>query len=177
MTSLIIQLHAAPEELAAFVGNVAKTHNMHAVLFRFLPTFSCEIVSDLNALADVMDLKDGQQVVLLLQEPDLNASNQMRFYDHNPNFISFHFGHWSARGLGQSSMGFKTDDEATIAVGKKISKQLKKITLAGVRVTNPKTGESSIAKTFRYTEGALRLEREGVQMLPNGGNLIKLGVD
>lgn len=174
MTSLSVQLHAAPDELAAFIDDVAKELGLHIVLFRFLPSFSCELVADSRKLADVMDLKQGQQVVLLAASPKLIGSNQLQFYDHNPEFISFHFGKWLPQGLGQSSMGCKSEDEATISIAKEIAKRLKKVSKAGVVITNPNSGASALSKTFRYTAGALALEQAGVQMLPIGGNLAKL---
>ncbi len=72
-------------------------------------------------------------------------------------------------------MGYKSNDERTIAIGKELSKRLKKISKAGVLIIHPQTGASSFAKTFRYTNGAVALEGAGVQMIPIGGNLAKLG--
>lgn len=175
MTSSVVQLHASPDELALFIGDVAREFNLHVVLFRFRPTFSCESVPDPLKLADVMDLKAGHEVVLLLNEPQLEAGNQLQFYDLNPGCISIDFGRWLPQGLRQSSVGYKTDDAATISIGTEILKRLKKLCVAGVRITNPKTGKSTISKTYRYTARALALEQSGVQMLPIGGNLAKLG--
>jgi hypothetical protein len=72
-------------------------------------------------------------------------------------------------------MGCKSDDEATVAIGKEIAKRLKKMSKAGVLIINPNSGASTLSKTFRYTPGALALEKSGVQMLPVGGKLAKLG--
>jgi hypothetical protein len=178
MASSIIQLHIEPEEFAGFIGGIAKELKLYVVLFRFRPGFSCEKVEDPFVLASVMDLAEGQHVLLLSKEPDLQAENQLEFYDRNPYFISFHFGRRSAEGLRQSSMGYRTDDEQTITIGKEISKKLKEIAKAGVRITNPNTGASSVYKIFRYTDRALALEQSGMQMLPSaGGNLAKLGAE
>lgn len=176
MTTSVVQLHVAPAELAQFIGDVAKDFDLHVVLLRFSPSFSYELVPNPLELAEVMDLKAGHEVVLFVNKPELVGNNQLQFYDHNPAFISFDFGRWLPQGLRQSSMGYKTDDEATIVIGKEITKRLKKISKLGVLISNPTTGVSAISKTYRYTTGALALEKSGVQMLPIGGNLAKLDV-
>lgn len=175
MTTSVIQLHAAPDEFARFISGIAIELNLYVVLFRFHPNFTCELVSDPLKLADTIDLKDGYEAVLLVNEPQLEASNQLQFYDRNVGCITFSFGRWLPQGLRQSSMGFKTDDDATIFAGRKILKRLREISKAGVLIINPKTGASQVSKTYRYTAGALALEKSGVQMLPIGGNLAKLG--
>lgn len=174
MITSIIQLHVAPDEFAKFIGGVAKDLHLHAVLLRFSPNFSCEHVPDPLKLTEIMDLMDGNEVVLLVNEPQLDARDQLQFYDRNLGCISFVFGRWLPTGLRQSSMGYKSEDEATIAAGKEISKRLKKVSKTGVLIVNPKTGDSAISKTYRYTAGALALEKSGVQMLPIGGNLARL---
>ena len=91
MTSSIIQLHAAPEEFAAYIGDIPKTFDLNTVLLRFRPKFSSEEIADPLALASVMDLRDGQEVVLLMRSLDLTAANQLQLHDRNPDCISFKF--------------------------------------------------------------------------------------
>jgi hypothetical protein len=175
MTSSIIQFHAAPDELADFVEAAARELGLYAVAFRFQPSFRYVAVSEQAPIASVVELKGGPQVVLMLNPPVMEGSSQLEFYDRNPDFVSVHFGKWLPIGLRQSSIGFRTDDPAAITVGKEIIKRFKKISQAGVRVVNPSTGVTSVVKSFRFTEGAKDLENQGVQMLPDGGNLITLG--
>jgi len=173
MTSSVIQLFAANEEFAKFAGEVALQHNLYLVLHNFLPTYRCELINDPSQLTDHMDFNVNQWVTLSVRSPDLLALNQLEFFDRNIGLISFHFGRLLPSGLDESSMGYKTDDEETIAVGKAIGKRLKKITKTGVFITNP-AGLTAYSKHLRYTEGALALERSGVQIRALGGNLARL---
>lgn len=174
MTASVVQLHIAPDELLSFIYDVVREYNLHIVLMKFNPNFICENVPDAQKLSDAIDLRAGQEVVLLLKEPRVEGANQLEFYDHNPDYISFDFGKWLPQGLRQSSVSYKADDAATISVGKDIFRKIKNNSKTGVLIINPRTGVSAISKTYRFTSGALALERSGVPMLPIGGNLAKL---
>jgi hypothetical protein len=60
-----------------------------------------------------------------------------------------------------------------LAVWKKVVSKLKKMTRAGVVVTNPDTGASTHNSSHRFSNGAEVLAARGVPMLPvAGGNRI-----
>ena len=63
-----------------------------------------------------------------------------------------------------------TDDPRALAVTKKIAKEVRKFSHVGVTV-NIEMGVRRLNKSFRYTDGAKRLEQDGVPMLPFAGGV------
>lgn len=174
MKKSIVQFHAAPKELAEFVVNVASDLNLYMVRLRFVPRFECVLIERGQDIASDVDCNSGAVICLYLDPPNLDAAGQIQFYELNPTTMTVDIEPCRSTGLRQSTIGFRTSDQAAIALGKEVIKRLKRITMAGVRILT-RDGDYAIEKSFRYTAGALQLEREGVQMLSGGSNLIELG--
>ncbi|MEO8387808.1 hypothetical protein [Polaromonas sp.] len=174
MTDISIQLHALPEEVAAFAQKCMDDFNLYAIAMRFFPFEASEITSEeMGKLAQVAPFYG--EVALSLKKPLLPAAQRADLMRNNPDVLRFTLERESPAGLRQATLSARTNDPAALAVWKKIASRMKRITKTGVIAMNPDTGATTPTRTFRYTSGAKALASAGVRMLPiAGGNVLIL---
>jgi hypothetical protein len=176
MPSINIQFHCLPEELAEFILKGVEAAAVNFVLIGGLP-FSANLVSQAEleqTLIQASRAKSPLSIYILLAPPNLSALSRLKFYDLNPDNIVIDIGIFTDRGFKQSALSTKTVNPKTGELAKKIAQQLKKSTNAGVTAVNIESGAMSFTRSFRYTNKALVLEKEGIDMLPfaGGGKLV-----
>lgn len=174
MSDISIQFHALPEELLPLVEQSVREHRLHVVKMRFFPFEAVEVSPE--QLSSVFADSAVGRIALTVTPPDLPANNEMRFLDQNVGALVLDVGRQEKKGLGESWLAARTDDEELLSIWRSIAKRLKAMTKAGAVAVNPATGAEAPVRNHRYTEGAKALETKGVPILPVGGkNRLRLG--
>jgi hypothetical protein len=178
MHSLSTQLHALADELSKVISLATEEEDIHFVMLGGVPFSVREISRDVlcqeltRAAAEV----SPPSLFLSLEKPNIEAGTRMAFYDKNPNGIIVDAGRLTEDSLKQSAVSTKTCDSLTYSLAKKIAKELKKISSSGVTAIDDTTGARHLYKSFRFTDGAKKLEMEGIRMMPfAGGARLMLG--
>lgn len=173
MSSLNLQFHCSPDEIANFIGAATKGEVVHLVLLGGRPFNAVEVES--KGLAEALTLAGHaglpMALYILRDPPELAATSRADFYARNPENIVVDIGTFSQLGLKQSAISTKTGDASLMKLAKKIAKEIKTGTQAGVTAVNVDTGAKVLMKTFRYSDEALNLERGGIDMLPFAGGV------
>ena len=179
MPAVRMQFHALAEEIADFILMATEENSVHFVIITSPPISFREVLRDdfkeEVIRCSLVETQHRLTVYMLLTPPDLSETKFLKFCDSNPGGIVVDIGLHTSLGLEQSGLGttIKTNPEI-YGLAKKMVKQLKKSTNAGVTAINIATNERSLAKSFRYTDKVALLESKGVAMLPiaGGGKLV-----
>lgn len=171
MADILVQFHAAPEELLDFVRTILTDCGLHVVAIRYFPTGAVEV--NVDSLDRVFaKTSPYRELVFTIGAPILSAQSGMDFTDMNPSSLHLSIERIGEKGLRQSSLSARTEDATALSTWKNVAKRLKQMTRGGVIVRNPDTGASAQYRSFRYTAGARALASRGVPMLPfAGGNI------
>ncbi|MEZ6122128.1 MAG: hypothetical protein R3C49_03000 [Planctomycetaceae bacterium] len=103
----------------------------------------------------------------------------LEFEALNPDCLRLELGRFQAGWLSQSWLVARSDDPDALKKWRLAAKLLRERTRAGVTAINRGTGAQAVMKNFRYSEGALELEKSGVIMCPpqgKNGPAIRLGM-
>lgn len=173
MADISIQFHALPEEDLAFIEEIAKDFEIYLAVMKFFP-FELKAVSPSEIQSVFQTLPQYRRWAFTINYPTLSVSDELAFGEKNPDHLRLEVGRTSEKGLEQSWLVTRTDNENAITIWRTVARRLKKMTFTGVTAINPRTGLSSRMKSFRYTKGAKSLESAGVHMLPlAGGSLLR----
>ena len=175
MARILIQFHALPEELSPLAARWVRDHRLRVVGLKFFPF---EVVSiepgDLHRV--FADESLVREVAFSLQTPRLRARSKLEFADRNPNALYLSIGRSSPSGLAESCLSGRSTDTKAIMVWRRIARDLRTATEAGVLAINTATGRSCKIRTHRFTIGAKALDAAGVPILPlNKGVVLRLG--
>lgn len=176
MADISIQFYASPDELERFVSGWIEEHGIHATAMRYRP-FSIEKVQT-KEIGEVVREKDVRRFYLTQREPDLRANAKSEFEKCNASSLILDIGKLDDGGLGESWLMCRTDDKDALKTWRQVAKSLKEHTQEGVTATNRSNGVSEYYPSYRFTEGAAKLESEGRTMLPvqgTNGPAISLG--
>lgn len=177
MPSVSVQFHSLPEEMVPFVRQIVKEFGLHVTVMRFFP-FRVSHVNEEGLDRLIVNPDAFLEFAFSLTPSTLSVSSQLDFGDKNPSCMYLQIEHPTDEGLAQSCLSSRTDDNEALSVWRKVASRLRRMTTAGVTVTNLDTGATGVEKSFRYTEGAKKAEKEGMRMLsvPGVPNL-RLGMD
>jgi hypothetical protein len=178
MPGMNMQFHALPDEIAEILLASIQSDDVHIIVEGGLPFIAREIAcADLKA--EAIKAGNGHATInfyLTLSPPIFGATSRMKFLDANLGGVTINIGRLTELGLKQSALSILNGFPVNYELAKKIAKELKRVTKAGVSSINPLTGTGSVTKSFRYTSGALKLEASGTRMLPfAGGAQLVLG--
>lgn len=177
MSTISIQFYALPEELIGIIEKWKKEFDFHLVVMTLFPeTATFEINSFEDGKRLPIKLEDIFSVFLGLKTPLLDVKNKYNFIEKNPDFVFLDLGKLGAKGLEESWFAGKTDNVELLAVWKKLARQLKKITKAGLWATNIDLSGKVFYRDFRYTTSACKLSQDGVKLLSQG-SFIYFSVD
>jgi hypothetical protein len=170
MADISVQFHALPEELLSFTKRCVKDFNLHVVAMKFFPFDFVEVPFD--KLDEIFSpLSPYQELGFTLQKANLPVKSNTNYYDKNPGALRLDIRRPGDKGLEQTWLTARTDNQEALGIWKKISKRLKEITESGVVAINPDSGATSFMRSFRYTQGAKNLELSGTPMTSLGGRL------
>jgi hypothetical protein len=176
MAGVDINFHATPDEISAWLREWMQQEHFHLVALKLNPLVAKE-VSPLEIPVVIVD-KAFDRLSLILSPPDLTLKYQGDFDDKHFDQLTLYVGRLSEDGLGESWIAGDTDNADAMRVWRKIAKDLKKKTNAGVTAINRQTGASGFYRSHRYSDGAKALESQGVPMIPfqgPKGPLLRLG--
>ncbi len=175
MADISIQFHATSAELRAFVRQIVADFDLHIVALRFRPFDASELSGGLldGCFSDDSPYK---RLHFTLGKPMLPVAHELDFGDKNPDSLRLDIGTLDDDGITESWLSARTENPASIAKWKIISKRLKAITERGATAINPKTGGMGPAKNHRFTDGAKWLEATGTPMLTITGIVMKPGL-
>ena len=176
MAGVDINFHATPDEISAWLREWMQREQFHLVALHLNPLMARE-VQPVDIPAMVRE-KAFDRLSLILSPPDLTLKYQSDFDETHFDQLALYVGRLSEDGLGESWIAGDTDNADAMRVWRRIAKDLKKMTNAGVTATNRHNGVSAFYKSHRYTEGAKTLESQGVYMIPfqgPNGPLLRLG--
>jgi hypothetical protein len=170
---ILIQFHAALEELTQFLCDVTEEIPVHVTAFRFAPFRATQV--DISDLELTMQDTSVRELALTL-EPPLPAGTASDFAGQNPSALRLDIGRLSEQGLRESCLSVRTTDDGAILQWKKVAQRLRKITQAGAIAVNPVTGATSRLRSHRFTPRAKQLDDDGVAIRPVAGSaLLHLG--
>ena len=176
MPDIEIQFHATADEIMEFVRDAVKMEGVHLAALKFQPFIAKELKP--SEIASAVSDPSIHRFCFSVEPPDLNLKYQGDFDKRHSDQLVLYVGRLTSAGLGQSWLTCRTDNLETIKVWRKIAKSLKKRTEAGVTSINRENGMSSFDTSFRYSDGAKRLESQGVAILPiqaPNGPIFRLG--
>lgn len=175
VADISIQFHAAPDELFSFVEEAWDLRPWTLTAMRFFPFQAVEIERD-HLTAWFTKSSDFSRLAFTLGKPTLPASDGLDFATKNAHHLRLDCGRRTDNGLEQSWLSARTDHPQSLAAWRRVATMLKRRTVAGVVAVNRSSGATAIIKSFRYSNGARALERDGVVILPpqgpNGPRLI-----
>ncbi len=147
-----------------FVKDCVAKYNLHVVAMRFFPFEAIEILpSNLDAVFSKSS--PFEELALTIHKPSLPVKSQLNFYDQNPGVLRLDIKRPTEKGLEETWLAARTDNEAALSVWRKVAKRLKQLTKQGATVTNPKTGDRGPARSHRFTAGALKLYKTSIPLL------------
>ncbi len=163
MSSSTIQFHAAPAELRTLAQWIAGAVDCTVVCEEFPP--SRAFLVPITEIAKTFENEKFLQFKFVIGVTKATETNC------EPDDV-IHFGveRPANNQLRQSSVGIISDKPAVLKAWKLVSGHVRKMTSAGVKVTNPGTKASMIAKGFRFTAGAKELADKGMTMMPSAGS-------
>jgi hypothetical protein len=171
-----INFHATPKELVEWVQRWASPEDIHLVAMRF-PPISFESVTQDGVITSLAD-PAVRRLSFLIRPFDGPVGSQGDFDDKYSDQLVLEIGRLSPNGLGESWLACRTANPEALQRWKRIVKDLKSETEAGVTTISRQTGNASFYKSHLYSGGAKALETEGVTILPlqgQSGPELKLG--
>lgn len=172
MKKTVVQLHATPNELIAFANIIKEEFELNMVLMKFRP-FKLEELEYLSS----NNINIGDDFIFFTKDkPDISAKSQLDFFDINNGVIKLRIDRLSKTELKESSLSFVSETEDEIKRARKIATKLKKLTLMGAKIIDPKTKIEYKYPKHRYTLGAKELYDKGIKIVAlGGGNFLELG--
>jgi hypothetical protein len=170
MADLSIQFHATPDELVEFVRKVVFPMDVRVTAVSFPPYTVKE--TNFNEIPKLIIEGLCRDLVFTEMPPCLPASTGGEFAERNPGALSLMIGKLTPRGLKESWLACRTIGSEINPRWKQIASKLRYITTAGVIAVNPTTGAISRSRHRRITEGAKKLNKRGVPLLPMAGTSI-----
>ncbi len=171
MADISIQFHALPDEVIQFAKDVVRDFGLTLVAIKVRP-FEIRRIDNLESLRPVAEDLGFSRFIFLLGEPCLLAPNELAFIEMNPDCLRLDIGQKSKDSLRQSWLSARTEHVEAVALWRKISARLKKITHQGAIAINPDTGAKGFIGRFRYTTNAKIMCDGGMTMLPIAGSSI-----
>ena len=174
-TDISIQFYATPSELFTFVKDMLAIGNVFAVSVVLHPF----AVGEFNADSGV-DLSSNamQRRIYFSLAPIPITKSKLDLEKAIQDPLVLDIGRLDCDGLWESWLACRAFDELSLTAWKKIAKDLKHRTEAGITATNRVSDLSQYYKSFRFTTGAMKLQGEGVCMVPAqgaNGPAIRLG--
>jgi hypothetical protein len=168
MAKTSLQFHGEPTELLEMAAKWARDHQLSMAVEQFWPDARVVPVPD-GDLAAIPESMRVDRVWLSVKPLDTYGPAD-EFADRNPDPLVLTLGKLSPDGLEESMAGAVTDDDAIMRVWRKILRKTRSELHKGAAVVNRRTGNRGEYPHHAYTEGALRLARDGVKMLVFSGN-------
>jgi hypothetical protein len=162
MTDVLIQFHALPEELVALLEESVATSSINVAKVLFPPYEALPVRAGELATAVLEPRFNG---FVLSIRPILPTRSQAEIDRLHPDAMRVEVGRAVSLGLMESMLRARASDPEVIGAWQKIAKALKKVTRAGVDVSNPTTGACAHYKNHRFSAGAKSLEDAGVPIL------------
>lgn len=179
MADVSVEFHALESELFSFLDEIVKEFGLFALAIRYPPFEIAPVKTDF--LRDIVFDVTVRELALTLSFPSLPPNNSHRplqivFLESNPDALALHLGRLTDHGLRESWLSARTSDPVSLNTWRQVARRLRLRTKAGAVAINPKTGASSRLRAHRFTEGAMRLQEQGVVMLPlAGSSVVRLG--
>lgn len=166
VSDISIQLYATPQELLEFVRTLLTEEIAYASTIENKP-FSMTLL-DLSNLEGAFGCSGTRRIYLTVHKTDHSFSKD-EFEANVSNPLILDVGYLDKIGLHQSWLACRVSDERISKVWKQVSKRLKNLTQEGITATNRDNGVSQYYKSFRHTEGARKLQDQGVEIIPVQG--------
>jgi hypothetical protein len=167
MADISIQFHALPEEILPVVNAFVDEIRPYVIGMRFHP-FEAWLV-ERPQIMDVMRDETVRRIAFLPGNPVLPVGKMTELIDRNPDVLMLEIGRRGDEGLKESWLTARTGNEAALEAWRKLAKKIRSITKTGAIAVNPSTGVTAKLKDHRFSEGAKRLEAQGVPILPAAG--------
>ena len=166
MPAVTIQFHMLFEELVAFVAEMRTRHNLGIELERWFPNKAHEVPQDADLAKEVRRFGHVDRIWLLCKPP--RHRKIQRFM--------LNVGNLKGNRLNQAHLGAGTDNLEAFKVLKKVARDLKKRTTAGIWVIGA-TGVVGYDKISRTSPGAAKASRAGDIELVQFGTTGSFSVD
>ncbi len=177
MPDISIQFYAAQAETLAFTKDIIAEFELYAAAMNYRPFKVIDV--NLNDLQSYFSASsDCHRWAFALNAPRLDVKNELEFGDMNPDHLRLDVGRELGAYLELSWLSCRTENTLAYSIWKRVAKKLKALTLDGVTARNRDNGIQVEYPKFRYSQGAKRLEADGVLMLAAtglSGPEIKLG--
>ncbi|HEU5070309.1 MAG TPA: hypothetical protein VFV96_07840 [Verrucomicrobiae bacterium] len=173
MSSISIQFHATPDELAEFVNKISFGFDIHVIGMSFPPFQAVELFG--KHIEEAIRNGTFWRIAFTEFAPNLPVETQKEFGEKNPKSLYLDVGRLTANGLGESWLACRTIDVQIPVAWKRVQAELRSITKSGATAMHP-DGASIRVRNHRFTPGAKLLNDNGVPMLPIAGTtMLKLG--
>lgn len=169
MADIIIQFHATTDEIEDLVTHAVRTESLF-VTARWHWPFRAILISE-STVSEALRDPTMDDFVFTTREPALRGKTSLKFLDDNPGALLLDIGRLTEGGLKESCLSSKAATEQDIVIWRRIARQLRKQTMAGVTGFDPISGASSFYRAHRYTEGAKKLSNQGIRIRSLGGRI------
>ncbi len=172
MADISIQFHATIDELKDFCIVAAEEFQLHISALRFFPFEAHEVEPD--ALANYFSYASPyKRLELTTGTPVLPVANELDFRDKNPSSLRLQLGERHSDRLDESWLSARTTEPCALNIWKTLAKRLKGMTEPGAIAVNADAGTSGPARGHRFSQGAIRLNAEGVPLTSITGIVLK----
>lgn len=162
MGRITTQFYSMPDELLALIEGWKIEFGFHTVVMQLFPKLIVFEISNPERISQLsLELTDVFSVLMGPTKPKLDVKSRYEFLQRNKDFLIIDVGLPKEKGLGESAILGKTEDLSLYKVWKKIERDLRRSTKAGLWATNIETGAKHYYKDFRYTPGAAELSLAG----------------
>lgn len=163
MPAIELEFHALPEEVLPLVVAFVDDASAYVAAIHFPPYRAFAV--DRASLEETFLDPSVRDLAFTTSVPSLPLVGTKQFLDQNPGALSLDIGRRDEGGLRESWLTARTDDQADLAVWRKLAARVRKITRTGATVVNPATGATARARNHRFSVGAKALARDGIPML------------
>ena len=176
MADISIQFYAIGQEIGTWLEEWLHIHGATLVAMTFHPFSVKEVES--QGIREALRDQAVRQLCLFVAKPKLDVRYKSDFEHANPDRLMLGIGSLTEEGLHESWLACRTDNADALKSWRRIAKDLKAKTKAGVTGVNRQNGVSAFYKSDRYSHGAKELEDAGTPMLSitgAAGPIIRLG--
>lgn len=177
MSSINIKFYATFDEARQWIKAACEQEEMIILLATFRPAFALtEVTWDTIPPAGPKEV--AQRLYFLFELPHTRFRTHGEFAASCPEKLLWDIGQQTSDGLYESWLASPKDDLKASTKWKAVLQQIRQNTKVGLTLYHRQTGAGRFTKNYRYSAGALALQKEGIGIVPlqgPGGPIYRLG--
>jgi hypothetical protein len=168
-----ITFYATPAEVACWVSQWKKQHNLHFAFGRVLPTPGLTQDVDWEDAAAVRNAVEQYEVLFFRTAPiDVGVTSVNQIHRRNPELLDIDLPRLTGKGLKYGSLGSVSKKPDSVEMWRGIARDLLDRTAGGAWFDVPGRGRPAYEERVRYSQGAETLWQAGTALLGGGKTVV-----